>query len=38
MSSLLSLPAVVALMCSVSSHKSDAAEWALIVVDRILFY
>lgn len=38
MSSLLSSPAVVALMCSISSHIYDAAEWALIVADRILFY
>lgn len=38
MSSLLNLPAIVALMCSDSSHESDAAEWALIVVDCVLFF
>lgn len=38
MSSVLSLPTVVALMSSVSSYKYDAAEWALIVADHILFH
>lgn len=38
MSGWLSLLAVVALMYIISSHKSDTAEWALVLVDDSHFY